>query len=483
METHNTDSSMNNGQAATPGTGQSGFVLYDDPNRYARPASIEIDDYLAVFHGYQEFTLTGQSLYISDVDTALKRKYELLSPYFGPQVVSHRTVLDLGASAGFFCFWAVLNGAAKATALDIDENYLSLIEKAKENLGFQQVHAVRANVTEWDQPADITVALALIHWIYSCTADYGSLDAAVAKVAQLTGYMSIIEWVEPEDQAIDYFHHLDWNAERVHSTYNLAEFKSALEKHFARYIYAGEVGPTRKLFLAFKTPNIINPSGPLPLLMPEEALISSRILVTHNGIDYWSRVYDAGDCILKQAVLDLALREAWFLDRFDNEYFPRVYEKGSENTWSFIKLEKIEGVRLALAVDDVAGTAVKFHTFIGHCLQILGFLAKQGITHRDIRMDNIMLRNNSPVLIDFGWAISDANRYFDPAGLGDDGRPPDGIFDDVYSMGKVLEKVNGNRYAEFSKIIGFMIAGDRALRINDLQVLQYLFSVASDNQL
>lgn len=461
-------------------TGENEFVLYDDPNRYARPAAVEIGDYSAVFHGYQEFTLTNHAIYVDDIDASLKRKYELLQPYFDPQKVSHRTLLDMGASGGFFCFWAVQNGAESATALDIDDKYLAMIEKAATRLKFPGVKAVRSNVMDWSQPADITVALALIHWIYSCTADYGSLDAAVAKIAQLTRYMSIIEWVDPDDQAIDFFHHLDWNAKRVSSTYNLEEFKKALDKHFVRYIYAGDVIPTRKLFVAYKTPNEINLAGPLPMMMPETTLISSRKLCSNNEVDYWSRVYDSGDCILKQAVLDLASREAYFLGCLDNEYFPRFIESGSENGWSFIKLEKIKGVPLPAAIDDIANTPAAFYNFILHCLQILFCMEKQGIMHRDIRMDNIIMRDGKPVLIDFGWAVSPEKLYFTPSSLGEKGRPSDGMFCDVFSMGKVLSYINNHRYVQFDKVIDLMTSEDAALRITDLEILRILFSIIAE---
>jgi serine/threonine protein kinase len=214
--------------------------------------------------------------------------------------------------------------------------------------------------------------------------------------------------------------------------------------------------------------------------MPKDTIISSRNLVTYHEIDYWSRIYDAGDHILKQASLDLASREAYFLNKFDNKYFPHVYESASTASWSTIKLEKIEGIPLAKAIDDITDSAENFYMFIRHCLKILDYLKREGITHRDIRIDNIIFRDNTPVLIDFGWAVCEGNQYFAPDSLGEKERPPDGVFCDVYSIGKVLSAVNRHKYTEFDNIIDFMIEADTSLRIADLKILGILFSVTAD---
>ncbi len=50
-------------------------------------------------------------------------------------------------------------------------------------------------------------ALALIHWIYSCTYAFGSLDEAVSFLKKLTKQSLFIEWIDPSDSAIEFFKH------------------------------------------------------------------------------------------------------------------------------------------------------------------------------------------------------------------------------------------------------------------------------------
>src|SRR5207249_330119 len=110
---------------------------------------------LAVFHSYQEYRLTPDSIAVLPEDAALQRKQALLAPFFQPRHLAHRSVLDLGANAAFFCFWALQNGADRATAVDIDPDYLRMVQEARSRLGFPGLHAVEANVGEWDEPADV----------------------------------------------------------------------------------------------------------------------------------------------------------------------------------------------------------------------------------------------------------------------------------------------------------------------------------------
>lgn len=454
---------------------ESGIVC-SHPNKFARSPKIELRDDSCIFHGYQEFVLRRDSIWVLTEDQTLQKKKELLSPYFTPRYLSHRTVLDLGANAGFFCFWALQTGARKVIALDMDEEYLRMIEKARDKLGFSSLELVSTNVIDCEKPTEVVFALALVHWIYSCTTVFGSLDSTLQKLAQLTEYMLIVEWVDPADPAINFFGHLNWNKDLIREAYTLEAFESGLAHHFARYQLIGNVSPTRRLYAAFRTMNEIDLSGSLPFIMPQESVICSRRLVNKNGIEYWSRLYHGGDVIYKQVSLDLAEREAHFLSQLQSDYFPKVHQVRSKECYSVLTLENIHGLPLQRAVPRIHSSPAELHAFIEHCLNILRELKDKDITHRDIRPDNILVRDKKPVLIDFGWAISPAQPYFTPEALGSVERPPDGSFCDVYSMGRVFDQINQHRYPAFDLAIEMMSEADPSLRITDLQILKILFA-------
>jgi uncharacterized coiled-coil protein SlyX len=454
-------------------------VTCDEPNKFARPARLELKHHAVVVHGYQEFVLTRDAIRVLPEDPMLQRKQGLLAPFFQPRYLKQRTVLDLGAAAGFYCFWALQNGAESATALDIDENYIRMMEEVRTRLGFDALRVVKANVADWDEPGDVVLALTLVHWIYSCTAVLGSLDAVVSKLAQFAKYMLIVEWIDPGDPTVVSFGHIQWNAEFVKGPYTLEAFETALDRHFPRRLIVGEISPTRRLYVAFASEHEVDLSGPLPLLMPKETVISSCCLTRLNGIEYWSRVYDGGSVVHKQGTLDLAEREAYFLSRLSSGYFPRALGTCSANGFSVVVLEKIHGLPLRKAADSLVATPAALLNFCKECLNLLRELKCAGVKHRDIRPDNIFVRNGRPVLFDFGWAVSDEKPYVTPPLLGGAERPPDGVFCDVYSMGRVLEGLNQHRYPEVDLVLELMTEPDASLRIADLDVLQAILNVVT----
>jgi predicted RNA methylase len=454
-------------------------AIWQDPNKYARHARLEFQDGSAIFHGYQEFTLTKNSLAVSAEDPNLQKKRDLLAPFFRANYLSHRTVLDLGANAGFFSFWALQNDAAQAIALDMDETYLTMVKDAARRLGIDSLGVVRADFSEWNKSSDIVLALALVHWVYSCTALFGSLNSIIKRLAELTRYMLLIEWVDPEDPAIRFFHHTDWNRGTIRGPYTRAAFEASLARHFARHQSVAEVSPTRRLYVAFKSRHDIDLSGPLPFILPKERIVASRCLAVHDGVQYWSRVYEDKKTVHKQGTLDLAEREAYFLSKLSSTYFPRVLRAKSLQGYSIVTLEKVKGLALKEAMKEIGRTQSSFSSFLRDCLNLVAELRRNGITHRDIRADNMLVRNGKPVLMDFGWAVSSRRPYFTPVGLGDSGRPPDGSFCDMYSMGKVFEQTSQHRYPTFDRVIQLMIEQDASLRITDPDVLRILFRSAA----
>ena len=221
----------------------------------------------------------------------------------------------------------------------------------------------------------------------------------------------------------------------------------------------------------------------LPLILPEENLISGRLLTQQNGAEYWCLIYEKDNVIYKQTSFDLAEREARFLSRLESEHFPTFLDVQSEKRYSLITFKRIRRQKLNDALSAINSSVSELHNFIQHCLNILVNLKERDITHRNICRDTVRVQDGKPVLLDFGWAISESEPYFAPAGLGGYERSPDGGFSDVYSMGKILEYVNRQHYYAFDSVISLMTRKDVQLRITDLMVLKILFKSALEQVL
>jgi GT2 family glycosyltransferase len=221
----------------------------------------------------------------------------------------------------------------------------------------------------------------------------------------------------------------------------------------------------------------------LPFIEPVETVISSRLLDVHEGRAYHSRVHlleaaDGTRFIRKQTSFDLAERERILLNRLAGRHFPRARAVAPGAGYTACDLELIDGYSLgetARFADDHQPAQAK--RFVRGCIDALGELATAGITHRDLKPDNILVRDGEPVLIDFGWAIADDLPNVTPAGLGDAGKPADG-FCDVYAMGVALTEI-GALYPELLPVIEAMSRPDKAERVTDLNELRSLLDAGA----
>lgn len=231
--------------------------LYDDPNRYAEIGKLEINDKLNFF-GYQVFSVDKNSIEVSDKDPKLKRKQDLVKFLFDSSWFEGKSVLDLGANSAFFCFYGLQSGANRADAVEIDKKYVEMVNQAIKELDYNNFEIHDINVMDYTKKADVVFAFALIHWIYSCTSDYGSLTQAVSKLSELTNEILIIEWVDPEDDAIKFFNHIDFNKDIINEPYDLEHFEKALTNSFESWELLGDVKSTRKVYACYKDKKIQN---------------------------------------------------------------------------------------------------------------------------------------------------------------------------------------------------------------------------------
>lgn len=145
----------------------------------------------------------------------------------------------------------------------------------------------------------------------------------------------------------------------------------------------------------------------LPYLDPPASVVSSRILDVVDGRPYVSRVAfvekDGRPIVRKQTTFELAEREHALLSLLDSDHFPKPISSLREGATSVCEMERADGYPLSDLERFVVETSPEgARAFLLGCFEILGELGARGITHRDIRTDNILVRDGRPVLIDFG---------------------------------------------------------------------------------
>ncbi len=125
-------------------------------------------------------------------------------------------------------------------------------------------------------------------------------------------------------------------------------------------------------------------------------------------------------------VFDLAAHEVFILKNFTGiRGFPQVVrltKGGFVMQWAGVPLTKVN----------------KPNDLREQLARILAILISKGITHRDIRPENLVVKDGVITLIDFGWAVGENQELFGPDNIGDTFKSPHG-WDDGYSMDRVIK--------------------------------------------
>jgi len=240
----------------------------------------------AVLGGYQRFTVGPKTLERSRNNYAAK--FGALQKTFRvAKRLGCTSLNDLGSSNGLSSFLAAQEGFQQVKALDHDTQCVSVVNRAA-----QHVH-LPVTAQQWSfgqavPAADVSVMLALVHWVYSCTATLGSFKAIARYVATTCRRAAIVEWVAPTDPAIKAFNHLRFNRGVQKDPYTLAAFEAGLKAHFTHVRLLLKGTPTRWLYLCTKGPTAaadfkaLGTVVPRPVSKPvrRPALKASRPLVT-----------------------------------------------------------------------------------------------------------------------------------------------------------------------------------------------------------
>jgi len=217
--------------------------LCTEPNKHTNKLMLVEKEDSFLLRGYHTFEIGKDCLHTHSI------KFNLVEPYL--KKVRGKSFLDLGGANGLYSFCAKFDGAEEVTIVDIDHEHLEQVRKVSDYFGFG-INIVEKNITNYDADADFVLALALVHWIYSCTSKLGSLDRVIELLSDFTRGILLVEWIAPDDPVMDILHHTEWNKECITDEYTFVKFRDALSKHFSEVRFIGDVSKTRSLYLCSK---------------------------------------------------------------------------------------------------------------------------------------------------------------------------------------------------------------------------------------
>jgi len=167
------------------------------------------------------------------------------------------TLTDIGCSGGEISFIAQHVGYKRIICLEHDSEYVSTVKRLVSIQNLTNVVFPREfSFGERFNKTDVVVCGALIHWVFSCTADFGDFNAIMKYLIASVGKFLLIEWVDPLDPAIRVFNHLACNSKPTKEAYNVQNFERALSRYGSIISKKPVDGPTRVMYLVEITPSL-----------------------------------------------------------------------------------------------------------------------------------------------------------------------------------------------------------------------------------
>ena len=211
------------------------FKPYRDPERSSgsqseTPSYTVAADATIRVRGYQQYDLKNHQ--ITGVHAYGGKFQRILRALMSIRERTHaRTFMDVGCNAGLTSFLAQEAGYAEVYSLDHDTEYIAMLKEVAER--DDPNTAIRPRAFSFGEAfpakADVVFVGALIHWVFTCTANFGRFDSILEYLATATDRVLVIEWIDPEDVAIKSFHHLDCGS-IPQEPYDVSGFERALRR-------------------------------------------------------------------------------------------------------------------------------------------------------------------------------------------------------------------------------------------------------------
>lgn len=212
-------------------------MSYKDPKRKVGSQSetpkIKLNDDLVMISGYQTFNISKFDKNIQFISKPYK--FSFISNLFSKlnKEEDCKTICDIGCSAGLCSLIAHNNNFKEITSLDHDIEYIKTLSKIKTlcNIGNinEKVFSFGEKIDD-NKKFDVVFCGALIHWIFSLTADFRNFDKIINYLLKYTGKYLVIEWISKSDKAISCLKHLSKNSLSTDEVYSTENFEKAINK-------------------------------------------------------------------------------------------------------------------------------------------------------------------------------------------------------------------------------------------------------------
>jgi serine/threonine protein kinase len=108
--------------------------------------------------------------------------------------------------------------------------------------------------------------------------------------------------------------------------------------------------------------------------------------------------------VLQQRFIERFQAEARSVAKMNHPNVIRIFEVGEQNGVHYLVMEYIQGMDLLAFLHERKPSFNEVVEIVNQICEALAYCHRQGIIHRDLKPTNILMRGNTPIVIDFGLA-------------------------------------------------------------------------------
>tara|TARA_Y100000746_G_C15400245_1_gene406067 strand:- start:465 stop:1193 length:729 start_codon:yes stop_codon:yes gene_type:complete len=209
---------------------------YRDPKRkigsQSETPKIKVKGNEVIVSGYQNFninTITKQITFkgpYHDKFSYINRLFDKLNKE------GCNNIVDIGCNSGLCSFIAYNSNFKDIVSLDHDSEYISTLASIKQHTSITNINESTYSFGDViSEKYDVVFCGAIIHWIFSLTADFRNFDSIVRYLMSFTKKYIVIEWVDTADPAIKSLNHIKKRQKKDDEEYNTNNFEKAIKKY------------------------------------------------------------------------------------------------------------------------------------------------------------------------------------------------------------------------------------------------------------
>lgn len=228
---------------------------YKDPRRKVGSQSetpgIKYQGQNIVVSGYQNFIINKKTREITFLSKIKKFSYISDLLYNLNKQANCNSIVDIGCNSGLSSLIAFNQNFKHIISLDHDPEYINTLRAIKNQCNITSINERQFSFGDkFNETFDVVFCGAIIHWIFSLTADFRNFDSIMEYLLSATNKYLVIEWISENDGAINSFNHIKRSRNPRDEEYTTANFERSINK-YARIMskQAVDGGGTRIIYV------------------------------------------------------------------------------------------------------------------------------------------------------------------------------------------------------------------------------------------